>query len=108
MGRLREPSRRGHEGDAEERWQASLAKQDDPRGQYALAIMYDMGEGVPQNSEQAFEFYRLAAEQGYADAQNNLGVMYDQGEGVSVNYKEAMKWYLLAAEQGNKDATANS
>ena len=85
----------------------SLAEQDDPRGQYALAIMYDMGEGVPQNSEQAFEFYRLAAEQGYADAQNNLGVMYDQGEGVSKNYKEAMKWYLLAAEQGNKDAPNN-
>ena len=85
----------------------SLAEQNDPRGQYALAIMYDMGEGVPQNSEKALKYYRLAAEQGYADAQNNLGVMYDQGEGVSVNYNEAMKWYLLAAEQGNQDAPNN-
>ena len=85
----------------------SLAEQDDPRGQYALAIMYDMGEGVPQSSEEALKYYRLAAEQGYADAQNNLGVMYDQGEGVSVSYEEAMKWYLLAAEQGNKDAPNN-
>ena len=85
----------------------SLAEQNDPSGQYALAIMYDMGEGVPQNSEEALKYYRLAAEQGHADAQNNLGVMYDQGEGVSVNYKEAMKWYLLAAEQGNQDAPNN-
>ena len=85
----------------------SLAEQDDPRGQYALAIMYDMGEGVPQDSEEALKFYRLAAEQGHADAQNNLGVMYDQGEGVAADYKEAMKWYLLAAEQGNKDAPNN-
>ena len=85
----------------------SLAEKNDPRGQYALAIMYDMGEGVPQNSEEALKFYRLAAEKGHADAQNNLGVMYDQGEGVSADYKEAMKWYLLAAEQGNKDAPNN-
>ena len=85
----------------------SLAEKNDPRGQYALAIMYDMGEGVPQDSEEALKFYRLAAEKGHADAQNNLGVMYDQGEGVSADYKEAMKWYLLAAEQGNKDAPNN-
>ncbi|MBC8285234.1 MAG: sel1 repeat family protein [Nitrospinae bacterium] len=85
----------------------SLAEQNDPRGQYALAIMYDLGEGVPKNPEEALKYYRLAAEQGNADAQNNLGVMYDQGEGVSVNYKEAMKWYLLAAEQGNRDAPNN-
>ncbi len=85
----------------------SLAEKNDPRGQYALAIMYDMGEGVPQSSEEALKYYRHAAEQGYADAQNNLGVMYDQGEGVSVDYEEAMKWYLLAAEQGNKDAPNN-
>lgn len=85
----------------------ALAEKNDPRGQYALAIMYDLGEGVPQSSEEAFKYYRLAAEQGYADAQNNLGVMYDQGEVFPVDYKEAMKWYLLAAEQGNKDAPNN-
>ncbi len=85
----------------------SLAKQNDARGQYALAIMYDLGEGVKQSSEEAVKYYRLAAEQGHADAQNNLGVMYDQGEGVTTNYKEAMKWYLLAAKQGNKDAPNN-
>ena len=85
----------------------SLAEKNDPRGQYALAIMYDLGEGVPQDSKEAFKYYKLAAEQGNSDAQNNLGVMYDQGEGVSVNYKEALKWYLLAAEHGNRDAPNN-
>ncbi len=85
----------------------ALADQNDPQGQYALAIMYDIGEGIPQNHEEARKYYTLAAEQGYADAQNNLGVMYDQGEGVARDYKEAMKWYLLAAENGNKDAPNN-
>jgi hypothetical protein len=84
-----------------------LAGQNDPRGQYALAIMYDLGEGVPQSSEEAVKYYRLSAEQGYADAQNNLGVMYEEGEGVARNYEEAMKWYRKAAEAGNRDAPNN-
>ena len=84
-----------------------LAGQNDPRGQYALAIMYDLGEGVPQSSEEAVKYYRLSAEQGYADAQNNLGVMYEEGEGVARNYEEAMKWYRKAAEAGNREAPNN-
>ena len=85
----------------------SLAEQGDSRGQYGLAIMYDLGEGINQNSEKAMEYYRAAAEQGHADAQNNLGAMYEEGESVDPNYKEAMKWYRLAAENGNKDAPNN-
>ena len=84
-----------------------LAKQNDPRGQYALAVMYDIGEGVLQSSKEAVKYYRLAAAQNFANAQNNLGVAYDRGEGVGTDYKEAMKWYLLAAERGNKDAPNN-
>jgi uncharacterized protein len=84
-----------------------LTNQNDPRGQYALAVMYDLGEGISQNSKEAVKYYRLAAEQGFADAQNNLGVAYDQGEGVDKDFKEAMKWYLLAAERGNKNAPNN-
>ena len=84
-----------------------LAGQNDPRGQYALAVMYDLGAGVPQSSGEAVKWYRLSAELGYADAQNNLGVMYEEGEGVARNYEEAMKWYRKAAESGNKDAPNN-
>ncbi|MEK9628164.1 MAG: tetratricopeptide repeat protein [Nitrospinota bacterium] len=85
----------------------ALADQNDPKGQFGLAIMYDLGEGVPQSSENAFKYYKAAAEQGYADAQNNLAAMYDEGEGVEVDHKEALKWYRLAAENGNKDAPNN-
>ena len=46
------------------------------------------------------KWYRLAAEQGNAAAQNNLGVMYSTGEGVPQNDAEAVKWLRLAAEQG--------
>lgn len=85
----------------------ALADNNDARGQYGLGVMYDLGEGVPQSSEQAVKWYQLSAEQGYADAQNNLAVMYENGEGVPTNYDEAMKWYRKAAESGNKDAPNN-
>jgi TPR repeat protein len=53
------------------------------------------------------KWYRLAAEQGYADAQFNLGVMCDNGTGVTQDDKAAVKWYTLAAEQGDADAQSN-
>ncbi|MEE9258500.1 MAG: tetratricopeptide repeat protein [Nitrospinaceae bacterium] len=85
----------------------ALAEQKDALGQYGLGVMYDIGEGVPQNSEEAARWYRLSAEQGHADAQNNLGTMYEDGEGVQRDYREAVKWYRLAAENGNFDAPNN-
>ncbi len=34
--------------------------------------MYEEGQGIPQDYKTAVKWYRLAAEQGYADAQFNL------------------------------------
>ncbi len=52
---------------------------------------------MPQDYAKAVEWYRKAAEQGYADAQYNLGHMYDKGEGVTQDYAKAMGWYRKAA-----------
>ena len=75
--------------------------------QVNLALMYDNGEGVPENDAEAVRWYRLAAEQGYASGQYNLGLMYDLGEGVPEDDAEAVRWYRLAAEQGNAAAQFN-
>ncbi len=75
--------------------------------QYNLALMYDRGEGVPQDHVEAMKWYRLAAAQSHADAQHNLALMYDRGEGVPQDYAEAVKWYRLAALQGLADAQIN-
>jgi len=75
--------------------------------QYNLALMYDNGEGVPQDYAEAVKWYRLAAEQGHAKGQYNLALMYDNGEGVPQDYAEAVKWYRLAAEQGVASAQTN-
>ncbi|MEQ1608668.1 MAG: tetratricopeptide repeat protein [Hyphomonadaceae bacterium] len=49
---------------------------------------------------EAVRWYRLAADQGGADAQSILGSMYKIGKGVPQNYAEALRWYRLAADQG--------
>jgi TPR repeat protein len=67
-------------------------------------VSYDIGEGVSQDKIEAVKWYRLAAEQGNAEAQYYLGVSYDIGEGVSQDKIEAVKWYRLAAEQGHAEA----
>ena len=66
--------------------------------------MYVNGAGVPQSHAKAAKWWRKAAEQGHADAQNNMGLMYERGEGVPQNDAEAAKWYRQAAEQGHTNA----
>jgi TPR repeat protein len=46
------------------------------------------------------EWYRKAAGQGNADAENNIGDLYENGLGVSQDYVQAMVWYRKAADQG--------
>ena len=53
------------------------------------------------------KWYRLAAEQGYANAQGNLGLMYALGDGVVADYMPAYMWLKIAASSGNKLAIKN-
>jgi hypothetical protein len=62
--------------------------------------MYWTGQGVPQDYQEALEWYRKSAALGNAEAQSNLGSMYANGEGVPQDDIEAVKWLLKAAEQG--------
>jgi hypothetical protein len=70
---------------------------DDPEIQTKIGNRYKTGEGAVQNYGEAVKWYRKAAEQGFAGAQNNLAVMYEKGLGVPKSDSEAAKWYLRAA-----------
>ena len=85
----------------------SAAEQGDASAQNNLGQMYDNGQGVPLDDQEAVKWYRLAAEQGYVDAQYSLGFRYDNGRGVPQDDQEAVKWYRLAAEQGHATAQSN-
>jgi TPR repeat protein len=69
--------------------------------------MHAKGDGVPENKAEAVKWYRLAAEQGDAGAQNNLGLMYVKGDGVPQNYVKAYVWWSVAAAQGNENGKNN-
>jgi len=83
------------------------ADQGEANAQFQLGDMYEQGQGVPQDYEEAVKWYRLAANQGNAYAQVNLGTMYDNGTGVPQDDEEAVKWYRLAAEQNDVDGQSN-
>jgi len=56
---------------------------------------------------EAVRWYRLAARQSHAGAQNALGYMYMTGRGVPQDYGDALRWYRSAAEQGLERAQFN-
>ena len=84
--------------------QVVAAEQGNAVSQFNLGLMYDTGESVTQDYQEAVRWYRLAAAQGYADAQFNLAMMYANGYGVAQDYQEAIRLYQALAEQGEADA----
>ena len=78
-----------------------------PEALYKQGAAYYFGESVDKNFAKAAEYYRKAAEQGYAQAQCELGVMYEKGEGVPQSYAEALGWYRTAADKGYPQAQVN-
>jgi len=85
-----------------------LAEQGYARGQYNLALIYLVGEGVAQDYVEGLKWLRKAAEQEkgkddeliVAQAQFYLGGMYAEGRGVPKDDVEAAKWLRMAADSG--------
>lgn len=65
-------------------------------------MIYLKGNGVPIDYKEAVKWYRLAAEQGDADAQFSLGVMYVTGKGVIEDYVTANAWLSIAKANGQE------
>jgi TPR repeat protein len=72
-----------------------------------LGTCYSIGRGVEQDEVQAVEWYRKAAEQGLADAQNTMGLHYIDGIGVEKDPEQAEEWFRRAAENGSEAARLN-
>ena len=48
--------------------------------------------------------YLAAAQQGYADAQNNLAIMHYLGEGINADPLQAYMWLNISVANGNVKA----
>ncbi len=80
------------------------AVQGHPIAQLYLGIMFQHGQGVPQNYYTAQKWYLKSAVQGNADAQYTLGYMYRKGMGVPQSDSLSVKWFRKAADQGLAEA----
>lgn len=69
--------------------------------QHNLALMYQLGKGVPQDPGQAMAWFHKAAEQDLTAAQTQLGMMYEKGWGATRDYADALAWYRRAGEKGD-------
>lgn len=67
----------------------------------------ELGEHALEEMSKALTFWRAAAFQGHAGAQNSLGFLYDQGYGVEQNEYEAFEWFHRAALRGQAKAQYN-
>ena len=72
----------------------------------ALKLARPLAEDGDPRAEAA-RWYRLAAEQGDAQAQYNLGLAYARGEGVTQNAVDAHMWFNLAAARFPANDTRN-
>lgn len=60
--------------------------------------------GAKQDYAMAKDWYKKAADLGFAPAQYEVGNCYYFGHGVEKSYTEALRWYHLAADKGDAQA----
>jgi len=77
----------------------AYAQAGDARRQYEMGRMCFYGDGMPQDSEQAVEWWQKAAEQGNYEAQLALVSAYRTGTGVEKNGRLANYWLEKAGSQ---------
>lgn len=66
-----------------------------------LGTLYDLGEGVPQDSVRAYQLYERAAAQGHVPSRTKLGVANMLGEGAPLDPVRAYMWLALAIAGGD-------
>lgn len=77
-----------------------LAEQGEAAAQVTLGIMYDYGQGVPEDDAAAMLWYGRAALQGHVNLQHNLGVKFFEGIDIPKDPAQAVRWWRLAADSG--------
>ena len=97
-----------------------LANKGIAEAQINLGMMFELGQGVPQNYDEAIRRYRIAANMGLVEAQEKLdsllnkmakaqvnlglGMRFENGQGVPQDFDEAIRRYRIAANLGLVEA----
>jgi TPR repeat protein len=85
-----------------------LANSGNPAAQHQLAMLYYMGQGVPEDENQAIYLWKKAAAQGSIDSMFQLGSAFLFGSQAAKIVpdpdREAAIWYFQAASAGHAEA----
>ncbi len=79
----------------------------DAEAQTQLALMYEKGEGIKQDYDEAARWYQEAAHQEDPRAQNNLGAFYQKGISVKRDPFKGAVLYKKASSKGYVPAKYN-
>ena len=86
---------------------SQAADSGDTRAQNRLAKMYEKGDGVTKNMNEARKWTERAAQAGSRQAQHNLGVYYAEGDGAPQDFVKAAQNFNKAARRGLTDSQFN-
>ncbi|KAF9997872.1 hypothetical protein BGZ79_008421 [Entomortierella chlamydospora] len=67
---------------------------------YELGMSYLKGWGVTKDKAVGFTYFKIAADLGDADSQNETALCYYEGIGVEKDMYESARYYRMAASQG--------
>ena len=76
------------------------AKQNHPKAQFFLGLMYLKGRGVNKDSQMALDLITKSASQGFYKAQYLIAQMYLKGVGVQKNVDQSNLWMGKLSAQG--------
>jgi TPR repeat protein len=90
------------------RYMQMAAEKEYAPAQCELGVIYDKGQGVPQDWDKVFHWSLLAANQGHATAQYYVGLAYYEGGlGVDKDIDQAFIWWQISADLGFHEAQYN-
>ena len=95
----------GHQAEAAALY-SKLAEAGDSRAQTRLAWMYESGQGVERDLDEAGRRFLIAGQAGDAEAQYALAVMYKTGKGQPVDVEQSTQWMERSAAQKYPPALA--
>lgn len=84
------------------------ALKDVPDAQYKLALLYDVGDKIPENRAKALAWMNEAAKHNYPDALYGLGVWLERGYmGEDIPMDKVVALYEKAASMGQTNAMSS-
>ena len=86
------------------KWAQKAADQGNGDGMWTLALAYEHGRGIEQDTDKAIEWYTKGAEIGHARSMNSLGCYYLRDEVDGKTEEDGFTLVKKAAEIGDTDA----